>query len=213
MSPNKLFTIAAIAVSIAATTTTTARTVAESFKAAGTDIMPLLSDITRLDMLDYFNSGMDVASTNEMSGKSRVTELSDMSMRIAMTGASTYQLAALPAKADTLVAVIATVMTPVPDSQMIVYTQSWDHEVTGNVFTQPALRDWLTAEGRKKISEIEQLVPFMLVSYDYDTTSALLTLTNNTRAILTEETYKIVNHYMLESLTYRWNGKKFETVK
>lgn len=103
-------------------------TISDAFATVDEDIIPLLDRNARLDMIDYFNSGMDRPSANALSGHSSITRMDDMSMRISLTDASSYQLAALPAGADTLVAVIATVLTPAPDSRMAVYTRSWDKD-------------------------------------------------------------------------------------
>ena len=188
-------------------------TISDAFATAGGDIIPLLDRNARLDMIDYFNSGMDRPSTNELAGRSSITRMDDRSMRIRLTDASNYQLAALPAGADTLVAVIATVLTPAPDSRMAVYTRSWDKDLTKNIFKQPVLSDWRTAGGRRHRDEVAKLVPFMLTAYDYDPATSTLTLSDNSRQCLSEEVYETVRPYLKEKLVYRWNGKKFTAVK
>ncbi len=188
-------------------------TISDAFATAGGNIIPLLERNVRLDMIDYYNSGMDRPSHNTLGGSSVFTRMDDMSMRVRLTDASNYQLAALPAGADTLVAVIATVLTPAPDSKMAVYTNSWDKELTRSIFRTPSLSDWLTAEGRRHRDEVAKLVPFKLTAYDYDPATATLTLTDNTRQCLSEEVYETVRPYLKEKLVYRWNGKKFTAVK
>lgn len=201
------------AVMMPAVTSRANDTAAEAFISAPAAVMPLLDRNTRLDMIDYFRSNMNVGSTNALSGKSRITHLSPESVTIAMTGASTCQIAALPAGSDSLIAVISTVMTPAPDSKMNIYTRTWESDETARTFKRPELKDWLTPEGRKNSDEVEALVPFLLISYDYDPATRTLTMTNNTGTFLSEEVYEIVKPYLLENLRYRWNGKKFEAVK
>lgn len=214
MKPSRLFTTAIIAVaSLAAAHSAAAWTVAQSFALAGYDIIPLLEKTDRLDMIDYYNSGMEVPTDNLLAGKSRITGMDDMSMRIAMTPASDYQLALLPCGADTLVAVINTVRTPGADSRMKVYSRELDKELTQSTFAEPQIKDWLTAQGRKNAADFEQLVPFILVSYDYDPATLTLTLTNNSGTYLPKETLEKARPYMLDTLKYRWNGKKFVKAK
>ena len=57
--------------------------------------------------------------------------------------------------------------------------------------------------------EVEGLVPFLLVSYSYDPASATLTMTNNTGAFLSADVYELVSPCLKETVTYRWDGKKF----
>lgn len=184
-----------------------------AFTKAPRQVFPMLDNNARLDMVDYFNSGMTTPSTNALKGKSRITALAPLSMTISMTEASDYQLALLPAGSDTIIAVITTVATPAPDSKMALYSKDWTANVTAKTFNKPLLRDWLTADGRKNSDDVESLVPFLLISYSYDPGTAILTLTNNTGSFLSEEIYETVRPYLFSELTYRWDGKKFAPVK
>lgn len=184
-----------------------------AFTKAPRQVFPMLDKNARLDMVDYFNSGMTTPSTNALKGKSRITAIATLSMTISMTEASDYQLALLPAGSDTIIAVITTVATPAPDSKMALYSKDWTANVTAKLFNKPLLRDWLTSEGRKNSDDVESLVPFLLISYSYDPATTTLTLTNNTGSFLSEEIYETVRPYLLSSLSYRWDGKKFAPVK
>lgn len=187
--------------------------VVDAFKSAPAAVFPLIDSSTRLDMIDYYNSTSNVGATNALSGRSRITELTPESMRIAMTSSSHYQVVALPMGNETLTAVLTTVLTPAPDSKMTVYSSDWSNAVTDKVFSRPVLKDWLTADGRKNIDEVEMLVPFLLVGYDFDPATKTLTLTNNVASFLSEEVYEIVKPYFHNQLQYSWNGKKFVAVK
>lgn len=81
-------------------------TAAQAFVAAPRQVFPMLDNNARLDMIDYFNSGMATGTANSLKGKSRIAALSTLSMSISMTEASDYQLALLPAGSDTIIAVI-----------------------------------------------------------------------------------------------------------
>lgn len=187
--------------------------VVKAFASAPASVFPLIDNSARLDMLDYFNSPKNLGSTNALSGRSRITEIAPGSMRIGMTAASTYQIAALPAGSDTLTAVISTVLTPAPDSKMAVYSGDWSMTLTDRVFSRPVLKDWLTPQGRKNAGEVEMLVPFLLISYDFDPATLTLTLTNNTSSFLSEEVYEIVGPYLQQQLRFVWNGKKFAAAR
>ena len=60
-------------------------TASRAFAEAPQSVFPLLDHNTRLDMIDYFNSGMTTASKNNMDGKSRITALTPNKVEISMT--------------------------------------------------------------------------------------------------------------------------------
>ena len=185
----------------------------EAFLSAPARVIPLLPNNTRLDMLDYFNSGLSSASSNSMKGQSRILALSDQAISIQLTEASQLDIATLPAGSDTLIAVINTVATPAPDSKLTIFTPGWKSDITATAFTRPAVKDWLTAEGKKNAQDVESLVPFMLINYSYDPASATLTLTNNTASFMSDDIYSLVADYLKPQLTYKWNGRKFVAQK
>ena len=187
-------------------------TAAGAFTDAPASIFPLLDRNTRLDMIDYFNSGSATASQNAMQGKSRVTAMTPDDIRIAMTDASSYQISILPAGNDSIIAVIQTVATPAHDSHISFYSRSWQ-ELKGNYFTAPVMDEWLSESGKQNDGEVAAMVPFMLAEYVYDPATATLSLTNNLREFLSPDVYQTVADYLRPSLSYRWDGKRMNKVK
>ncbi len=188
-------------------------TVADVFKSAPKSVLPLLDANTRLDMIDYFNSGMSSRTSNMLQGKSDITSMSSESMTIKMTAASSCQMALLTMDGEKVIMVINTVATPALDSKMTMYTSDWTKDITSKVFAAPSMTEWLTSAGRKNKSEVESLVPFMIVGYEFDSGTGVLTLTNNASNFLAEDIYNKVKPYLLSQKQYKWSGKKFEPVK
>jgi hypothetical protein len=185
-------------------------TARQAFTEAPQSVFPLLNLDARLDMIDYFESGMANTSKNAMEGQSRITAMTPDKVSISMSEASDYELCLLPtADGDTAIAVIATVATPAPDSRMSVYSKDWSKNLTSGAFSNPVLSDWLSEEGKERAAEVEGLVPFLLISYSYDPASGVLTLTNNTGRFLSSDIYEIVKPCLKGSITYKWNGKQF----
>lgn len=182
-------------------------TASKAFVEAPRNVMPLLDRNARLDMLDYFNSGLSTKTANKLNGASAITAASPMQIAVQLTDASTCHFAMLPAQSDTLVAVISTVSTPAPDSKMTVYSSDYSRDLTPSVLAKPTLKEWLT--DTSMLSTVESMVPFLLISYSYDPGSGLLTLTNNTKQFLSEDVYAIVEPYLKKSISYKWTGKKF----
>ena len=187
-------------------------TATNAFTSAPSALFPLLDKNTRLDMVDYYNSGSDTPSTNALSGSSRITSLTPMDIRIDMTESTSYQIAILPTSGDSLIMVIETMAMPAKDSRISFYDSSWT-SLGNKIFAAPTLRDWLNDNGRKNIEIVEMIVPFLIASYDYDTSTGTLTLTNNLPDFVSKEDIDEVNSYFLPSLSYRWTGKKFSPVK
>lgn len=187
-------------------------TAAKAFVTAPQTVLPLLDSTTRLDMLDYHASGMEVKSTNVLRGKSGVKRLSPEAIEIDMTEVSDYLIAVLPPKSgtDTLVAVITTMDVPERDSRLDIYSSDWSRALTDRVFRAPAVRDWLTPIGKSHADQVTEMVPFMLVAYSYDPSTRLLTLTNNTGKSLSSEDSAAVSPYLRDKLQYEWNGRRFE---
>ncbi len=188
-------------------------TAENAFASAPQSVFPLLDKNTRLDMIDYQASGSDTPSKNRLDGKSRITAMTGADMKIEMTDASSYQLAILPASNDSIIALITTVATPAHDSHITFYDRSWKKLPDNTFFNAPGISDWLNAEGKKSPEMVTMMVPFMLAEYVYDPESKTLNLTNNLKEFMSEDTESMVAPYLVSSLVYIWNGKKFEKSK
>ncbi len=210
MNSHIIKALASAALVLAAFPASAQLTAAQVFADAPQEVFPLLDHNKRLDMIDYFNSGMATPSQNAFGGESRVTALTPSQLRAQMTDASTYEISLLPtAKGDTIVALIVTVATPAPDSRLTLYSEDFSSNLTVGAFSKPTLDEWLTASGRSNRGDVEAFVPFLLVSYSYNPEDKVLTLTNNTSQFVSADVYQMVSPYILGSLSYKWNGSKF----
>ena len=130
-----------------------------------------------------------------------------------MSASSTCQNAILNLKnGKEIIALIETVLAPEVDSKISFYTTEWV-PTEERYFVEPELKDWLTSAGKKNIKEIEALVPFMLVGYEYDAVSEELMLKNNIKSMLSEDVYESVASYFKQQLKYSWTGKQFKLIK
>lgn len=179
----------------------------DAFTTAPAEVFPLLDRNSRLDMVDYFRSGLDTPTANRLDGRSAVTALTPGSITIRLSEVSTAQLALLPVRGDTIVALVTTLNVPAKDSSIAFYTSDWKPLPVGNYYKAPAMADW-TAKGHR-VAELEQAVPFMLAAIDIDTAAGTLTLSNNLASFLAPEVYEQISSAMLPAITYRWDGKRF----
>ena len=179
----------------------------EAFTSAPAEVFPLLDRNSRLDMLDYFHSGLDTPTANRLDGRSAVTGLSSGSLSVRLSDVSTAQLVVLPSRSDTIVAVVTTMNVPAKDSSIAFYTSDWQPLATDSYFKAPTLADW-TAKGHRA-AELEQNVPFMLAAIDIDQPAGTLTLTNSLADFLAPEVYGSISGAIVPSITYRWDGRRY----
>lgn len=207
MKLRQFILLAAIA---AATVTAAGRTAADMFMRAPSPAMFLVDSLTCLDMLDYFHSGSERASSSIIGGKARVTADEPLMLKALIGESTEYAIALLPAGADTLVTVIETLESLIPDSRLSFYSADWSPvEKPERIFTEPNLDQWLTAEGKSKRDKAEELLPFMLWKADYSPAEQTLTLTNTIDRYFADEDKARIEPLLKKKLTYLWNGKKF----
>lgn len=187
-------------------------TATDYFVSAPIGVLPLIDTTTRLDMMDYFHSGSSTESTNTFNGRCVMKSESPESVTFMATDDIKYQLAILPADKDTVVVLIETIPTPIPDSRIAFYTSSW-RPLGKAPFAEPSLKDWLNDSGGKARKEVEEALPFIMASYEYFPETSTLVITNNTGRYFTEEETPRALALLKASLKYRWNGKKFEKIK
>jgi hypothetical protein len=206
---NKIFAILLCACVAA---TANARSVVDFFKSADADsAIPLLSKNTRLDMYDYFSSGMPHYSTNNLDGTARITDADNASMRFESTSDIKCQLAMLTAGSDTVLMLIETLHLPQADSHITLYSKNWT-PLKREAFAEPKLADWLTATGKANRADVEAWLPFLLWKADY--ADGVLTLTNTLSSYYADpKDTANLSAWLLPTLTYTYNGKKFTRKK
>ena len=161
-------------------------TAAEAFASAPQSVFPLLDKNARLDMIDYFNSGSSTSSRNKLDGTSRIVNLTDDDAKIDMTDASSYHIT--------------------------FYHRTWK-KLPDGMFKAPEIKEWLTPDARKNPSMVTSMIPFMLAEYVYNPADKSLTLTNNLKEFMSPDTESMIAPYLLPSLVYVWDGKKFNLSK
>lgn len=187
-------------------------TASRAFAAAPRQVFPMLTDLTRLDMIDYYASGTRTASRNLLEGESRIEDMSPMQMKIKMSDVSTYTITILPAGRDSVIALTADILTPVSDGYLALYDRDWER-LDEKRFKAPHLEEWLKPSARKAMDDIENLIPFVPATYTIDPATGTLTLTQNVAGLIPAEEYDKVKSYLRPSLSYRWNGAKMSLIK
>lgn len=179
---------------------------------------PFLPKMKRMDMVDYYNSGVGRGSDNLLGGKSRVLELTPEQIKVELVegGMSTTSLLIVPnGKNDSIIVVVSNVLTPAPDGMISFYTTGWK-EIKGKqpLFDQPTFDDWLVKGVDRSVrDDVRNAVPFVMAQYSFDPATGVLTLTQTADQYLPEAEYNVARDYLLKQLRYKWNGKKMEKLK
>ena len=89
-------------------------------------VLPLLTQVNRVDCIDFCEAGMQARVTNRMQGTTELEALSDVYAKWQYTTASTVEMRLLPVEDSTFVlCVVHTVLLPVADSRVCFYDESW----------------------------------------------------------------------------------------
>lgn len=175
----------------------------DAFITAPHSVLPLIEKSTRLDMIDYYNAGVDRSARNTLYGNSRITSMTPTAITIKATAASIIDMIVLPdAKGDTSIVVITTVDTPVPDSKVAVYNTDW----TPGKFAAPTLDDWLVSKSDR--DEVEAMLPFMLTSCRFHPATLSFVFTNNTWQLVGDEVYEPLAPLLRNYMVYTWEPGK-----
>ncbi len=200
-----------ILTAVAAMPAAWALTASQAFIDAPVNVFPTIDRLTRLDMIDYFNSGSQKPSKNSFKGDCRILTASESQITVSTSEVSEVSLSLIPQKSDTIIMVITTLKTPADDSNAKFYTSAWK-EIDKGLFLVPQLDDWVMPEARNRKDELESLCPFMLARFTYEPESGVMTLTNNVSTLLPEEATSWAGDALKSKLTYRWDGKKMVKV-
>lgn len=142
------------------------------FAMAPDDVLPLLPVNTRLDMLDYYNSGLARPSRNAAGGQAMVTDSDARSLRFQLGDSTTCEIGVFAAGRDTVVALIETIRFPMPDSRIEWFDARWN-PIKAPV-AEPRLADWLTRDGRRHRAEVESALPFITAEATTDPADGLI---------------------------------------
>ena len=195
--------------------TGTARTIADFFASEPGNIFPLLTRTNRLDMVDYHKSGQTVAIANNLTGESRLLELDSTYIKVQTSGSKMVEMLMRTAGQDTVITVIETVMTPVPDSRLTQWNVHWQRFTSDRLFAMPAIDDFIVKKMPQELrADLQDAMIFPLIRLSFtgekhDTIEA----SHGLEQFLASNEYQRFAAYLKPSLKYRFNGLKIKPVK
>ncbi len=200
--------ILSLLVAVAGRGAETGLTAEKCFTEAPSSLIPLLPTATRLDMLDYFKASSPKASLNAAEGQARILSLSDQSLTFQISEGITAQIFVLnPRQACPVIGYIETVSLPVQDSVVRFFNCRWQPV---DVYRAPELADWLKGGSKSDLQALQEAIPFLLVSAEYDPGQGALVLTNTTDGYFAPTDRPAALQSILPKIAMRWTGKKFK---
>lgn len=195
--------------------TGTARTITDFFASEPGKIFPLLTRTNRLDLVDYYTSGQMVAVANNLEGEARLLEVADDYLKVQTSDCRQVEMLMRMAGKDTVLTVIETVMTPVPDSRLTQWNVHWQRYTSDRLFTMPTIDDFIIGKMPRELrADLQDAMIFPLIRLSFkgeghDTIEA----THGLDKFLVPDEYKRYAAYLRTSLNYRFNGLKIKSVK
>lgn len=195
--------------------TVTARTITDFFASEPGNIFPLLTRTNRLDMVDYYNSGKMVAIPNNLTGESNLLELDSAYLKVQTSKSRIVEMRMRMAGKDTVITVIETVMTPVPDSRLSQWNVHWQRYTSDRLFAMPTIDDFIVRKMPRELrADLQDAMIFPLIRLTFtgekhDTIEA----THGLEQFLAPSEYKRFADYLKPTLNYRFNGLKIKPVK
>ena len=195
--------------------TGTARTIADFFASETGNIFPLLTRTNRLDMVDYHKSGQTVAISNNLTGDSKLLELDSTYIKVQTSSSKVVEMLMRTAGKDTVITVIETVMTPVPDSRLSQWNSHWQRYISDRLFAMPAIDDFFVKKMPQELrADLQDAMIFPLIRLTFtgekhDTIEA----SHGLEQFLASSEYQRFAAYLKPSLKYRFNGLKIKFAK
>ena len=192
-----------------------ARTIVDFFASEPGNIFTLLTRTARLDMVDYYNSGQMVDITNNLVGPSRLVELDSVHLKVQTSPSRVVEMLMRKAGKDTVITVIETVMTPVPDSRLTQWNVHWQRFTSDKLFMMPVIDDFITKKMPQELRldlQDAMIFPLIQLSFKGDNHD-IIEATHGLEKFLAPSEYKRFAPYLKSSLSYRFNGLKIKPVK
>lgn len=193
----------------------TARTIVDLFAIEPGNIFPLLTRTNRLDMVDYYNSGQQVAVPNNLAGEAQLLELDSAYLKVQTSAGRVVEMRLRTAGKDTVVTVIETVLTPIPDSRLTQWNAHWQRFTSDKLFAKPGIDEFIVGKMPRELrADLQDAMIFPLVQLTFKGDHHdVIEATHGLEQFLAPSEYKRYAGYLKPSLSYRFKGLKIIPAK
>lgn len=185
-----------------------AREATDFFADAPPSVINIFDRYARLDMIEYYRSGLSTPTNNVVGGKSKVSAIGPRLVTVDISDNTRLDVALVNVKGDTVVAVIETVKTPIPDSFIRFYRTDWSRAAS------PAMPTSLDFASKKQRAALGADAPlFDFITAEFVPEKNAFVFTNHTAEYFAADERPELLNVADSTLTMRYDGKKFVRAK
>lgn len=203
-----------IAVMIAMCQMAMAQQIRESFVNMPDSLSALLTKVNREDFIDFLDSNMKAEVNNRLGGKTEMTRLTDDFLEVKMSGQSTFQLKVLKTGDAQVLCAVSTVCGPACDSHIRFYTPGWQElDASAYLPRLPEISDFLKPlpeDAAYELRDAFRKADMLLMKAELSPDNSSLTFTFTTPEYMSSDAAKLLEPYIIPSVTKHWNGRQFE---
>ena len=208
-----IFTLIAL---LLCATITEARTIQDFFISEPGNLFPLVSQSTRMDMVDYSNEGRLVEVKNALGDGTRFNKVTDNYVSVRTSSSSTVELLLLPiSKKDSIIVAVSTVALPAKDSRIEFFTTGWGQYNTKSFIKEPTMKDFIVIpKGDKTKKEtVLEAIDFPIISYSIDPENNKLIARHGLKEYMGKDAYEKIAPYLKDNIELNFKSGRFTSDK
>ena len=195
-----------------------ALTASSSFLRLPVDVLDILPESTRFDMLVYFENDSIYRAPNALEGTSYLKTVTPDFLEVQITEVSSLQLKLLPyKKGETLIMTLYTVggEGQADDTDIRFFTSDMRELPRERLFPQPELKVFFSIPkgSLTSMKEIEQTIPFPTVRYSASSDGNDITGKLTVESYMNQDDYNVIRLFEKPSVCFIWNGNRYRPDK
>lgn len=174
-------------------------------------ILPLLTKVNRLDMLDFLNEGMKSVVVNRLDGKSELVEADEDYVRVRYSEKSEvcfrlfYFRDSVP-----MVCMVHTFGNELRDSRVRMFDSSWNEIDAARLLAVPGLDDFIVkGAARDSVARFKEVSQLRSIEAELSDRSNLIRFRYTGLGFLGQDSARYSVYVRQTPLEYKWNGKRF----
>ena len=186
--------------------------VRDVFVAMPDSVLPLLSAINRLDMLDFHDSGMKAVVRNRLEGESELTDISPQSLRIRYTGNSDVTIRLFYYRDSVPVICVAHTVESngICDSRLNFFDSKWNILDASRMLPIPTFEAFVRNDLNKdSVAYLKRMSGIGSVKASLPDDSDMIEFEYTGLLPDGEDSVKCASCLRKDPIIYDWNGKRF----
>ncbi len=170
------------------------------------EVLDLIRQSARLDMLDYYAQADSIVTVqNALGGESRLQKVTPDYLKVSVTPVSTLEIKLLPAGKSNIIMTLYTVNS---DTDIKFFDPSFKPLPTDKYLKAPTLKDFFDLKGSDiSEEELREKIPFDAIQYSIGPDEDTLTATFTTLETLSQEDRDMLTPLLKKQLQSPWKSK------